>query len=149
MKLIACSFVALLLFAASCNTISNTAGTKFKKVTITDPGELFSTYHLKEDPDAVAAINAVKGITESEKDDIYKYATEENWPDGMATLQARLDNREEIKKYNAYLVTSFLTHQNKKMHIIKVPQSKNAHMKGKMALDHDIYIVISDLGIRK
>lgn len=149
MKLIAYSFAALLLFVASCKTVSTTTGQKVSKVTITDPGELFSTYNLEGDDEAVKAINSIKGINASGKEDIYKYSQEENWPAGMATLDGRLSNREEIKKYNAYLLTSFTTASGRKVNILEVPKEKNGHMKGEMALDRTIYIVITDMGIKK
>ncbi len=148
MKLIAYSFAALLLFVASCNTFKTTTGAKLKPVTITDPGELFSTFDLEGTEAAVSAINALTTVSADEKKDIYKYSQEGNWPGGMATLDDRLKNREEIKKYNAYFLTSFAA-GDRTVNILKVPMSKNGHMKGAMGLDHDIYIVITSLGIKK
>jgi hypothetical protein len=149
MKLFAYSFAALLLFVASCKTMSNVTGTKLSKVTITDPGELFSTYELEDDAAGVAALNALPGLSAEEKADIYKYSTEANWPTGMATLESRQKNRELIKKYNAYMLTSFTNSSNRKISILEVPKSKNSSISGEMALDHDIYIIITDMGIKK
>jgi len=146
MKPIAYFFSALLLFAGACKTQQAATGSSLKKVTITNPGELFSTYDLGGDLEAVAAIDALTGYTAEQKEEVYKYSNEEEWPEGMKSLDSRTTNREQIKKYKAYLLTSFPNDSRGTLYILKIPQADNSSVKGSMALSHDIYIVMTEKG---
>jgi len=124
----------------SCFLSKNSATKSYKKVSIVDPGMIYSTYSIEDSEKKIILDN---GISFKQFQDIAEYSRENTWPIAMQTLSTRINNRENIKKYSAYLVTTF----NDKC-ILLIPAKKNKHMIPDMQLKRDFYIIIGCSGIK-
>jgi USP8 interacting len=95
-------------------------GKKLKQVSVTDLAELYSTYKLTKDDRKELATQLTN---QSLIDQIATYSLEENWPDGINTLNKRLKERSNLQRYHFYKVA---TCGNKT--VLAVPADKNRHM---------------------
>jgi ABC-type uncharacterized transport system YnjBCD substrate-binding protein len=115
---------------------------KFKgleKVSITDPGQLYSTYKY-EDSD----LATLRSVLENEAQVSYvaEYSSEVTWPDGLSTLQGRTQLQETIKSFNAYELADLGD-----KHVLMIPAKKNK--KSGVKLTQDIFMIMGTSGIRK
>lgn len=147
MKLFSLSLITLLL-AVSCKHVKPLATSDLPEVTIVNVGELMSTYKLQQDTAAVNAINKIAGLSSTDKENIYKYSNEANWPAGINSLVKRAQNAETIKTYRAFKLASFAHASKGTMYILKIPMTENAGMTGDFALSNDIYFVMSAGGFQ-
>ena len=117
-----------------------TMGKKFVVVTITDPGELYSTYELNDEE--AAALKKEFG------EDLFKDITgkynEGAWPSKFGDFDTRIENEETTKKYKVFLVKEF-----DGKNLLVVPAKYNKGMGEGFAPDSDFYLVIGDKGLNK
>lgn len=114
------SFLLLLLMSSCISASYQFDGKKLKEVTVTDLADLYSTYKLtRSDREEITLQLNNKGLV----DQIATYSLEENWPDGINTLNKRLRERASLQRYHFYKVA---TCGNKT--ILAVPADKNRHM---------------------
>lgn len=147
MKQIFFTCATILLLSIGCKIFETKTIQSLKAVSITDPGEIIAPYNLREDTAAAAAVNSLPAYTAKQKEEVFTYCREIHWPTGMASLPNRQRNREYIKKYQAYLLTSFNHATKGTLNILLIPKEQNNSVTAPMALEHDIYIVITSKGI--
>ena len=95
-------------------------GKKIPGVTISDIGDLYSTYNLSSQEKQQLG-NQLKN--QSLIDEIVTFSKESQWPDGVNTLEKRLKVRATLAKYNFFKVASIGTKT-----IVSIPAEKNRHM---------------------
>lgn len=95
-------------------------GKKIPGVTISDIGDLYSTYNLSNQEKQQLG-NQLK--SQSLLNEIVTYSKESQWPDAVNSLEKRLKVRATMAKYNFYKVASI---GNKT--IVSVPAERNRHM---------------------
>lgn len=129
--------------ASSSNAINGNLPAPYKNnkvvVQITNSGQLYSTYNLEGDEDAMEALRDAAG---GNVNYILKYANEDMWPEGISTLSAWERNRTAMEAYKTYKVAEF----GEKI-IIWVPKSENQSMPTDLRPDQDIYMVIGKSGV--
>lgn len=136
------TYLVILLTACGASTYSF-AGKKISASKIIDSGELYSTYEME----ASDRKNLIKqGLKDEDIRKIEKYGMETNWPDGIATLDAREIVRPEIAKYNTYKVAT-LEEGNK--WILLIPAAKNKHMPENMRPKTDIFFFMGASGMKQ
>lgn len=116
-------------------------GIKLKQVTITTPGDLYSTYEFSE-----ADRNAIKVAVREDQsivDDIGKYHVEENWPEPLNDFNWRIAHGDDIIKLHAYRIC-FLTESRV---LLVVPYSKNKGNKA-ISFTRDIYFVMNSSAVK-
>jgi hypothetical protein len=113
-------------------------GQDTKVISITDPGELYSTYNFTtSDQEAL-----VKTLGQ-EKFTIIKGASHETqWPSGISNLEARTEKRELIMKYHINVVAAL-----GEKSVIEINPANNKHMPAEMISAHSFYFVIGNSGI--
>jgi hypothetical protein len=113
---------------------------KLQKVTITDFGELYSTYDLssKEKKELKKQLKDQTWV-----DEIVEYSNEENWPEAIQELDDRLENRPTIKKYNFYKVATIDSKT-----IVIAPEDKNMHMPYKYRPAGSFYMIFNSDAVK-
>lgn len=117
------------------------------KVDIVNPGDMYSTFNLKDNA-SIRRILLDSGIlSETEFETIVSRAKETGWPSGISTLDKRLAVKEKIKNYTAFYITEF-GDENEYM-LIWIPQEENTHMPKEMQPQdfEGIYFVIKSSGV--
>lgn len=117
------------------------APARAQRVHIVDSGTLYSTYDLRGDAEAMAAIR--DAVSPGEVDRLLEYAHERNWPRGIASLGDWSRNRDAVNAYVAYHVASFGDKE-----VLVVPAAENQHMIPELRPSRDIYFVIGQDGVR-
>ena len=137
MKLIIklCFAFFLVAFSSSCNKGFYFDGEKAKEVTISDMGEMYSTYNVSnaEKEELGRQLNNKALI-----DEIVRYSKEDTWPDAINTLDDRINNRALMMKYHFYKVGTI---GNKT--IVAVPKEKNKHMSAGFIPAGPMYIIFA------
>lgn len=110
----------------------------FPQVKIIDPGQIMSHYEFKE--------NEIIEIKEQIGEEGYTFINancrESSYPAGMKTLTKRLNNRESIMKYNAFLVA-----ESGDFSIVEITPEENTLMPEEMTPITTFYLVIRSNGI--
>jgi hypothetical protein len=109
-----------------------------KPVSISDPGDLFSTFDFKAS-DKEAVIVAVGADKYKE---INNACHESQWPSGIATLDNRNAAREKMKQYRIVLVTTIGDKS-----IVEIRPAENMHMPVNMQSTVSFYFVIKSTGL--
>ncbi len=117
--------------------------TAFPKAKITDSGQLYSTYDIKNETSWHAAIK--KAVGEKGFQDVLKYANENNWPEGISNLEQWGKNKYNMTKYNVYLLVDGLDGKV----ILYCPADENKHMPSDLIPSRDIYFVMGESGISR
>jgi hypothetical protein len=119
-----------------------THGHKCPRVAITDPGELYSTYEFTTEDEETLKLN--EGLGEDLTQLVLDGSREssEAWPEGMRTLDSRIDNPEILKQYKAFEVAEL-----GEMLVVVIPAKFNANMPKGFAPSEDFYLLISNKGI--
>lgn len=115
----------------------------FPIVRITNSGELFSTYDLADDTDAMAAMKSA-GLSSPEIGRVLAGCHESNWPEGISTLDRRQDRRAQIAEYRVRQVTSWADHC-----LLVVLAAENGHMPEGMASSDDFFFIMGSSGIAR
>jgi hypothetical protein len=72
------------------------------EVKILQPGELYATYDLATDQEALAAM-AERGMSQPEIDAVIFRSHERNWPEGIDQFDERFPRLDQFKKFKTYL----------------------------------------------
>ena len=102
---------------------------------VSDFGSLYSTYG---DDDLRTGLSGKFSATKLAF--IVENANESAWPDGIATLDRRNENRSKMYDYKLYKVATF---GSDSYTLLLVPAAENKHMEPDMQPGHDIYFVVS------
>lgn len=107
-------------------------------ISIIDPGELYSTYDLSiSDKDTLTAVFGAAKF-----DAINNACHENQWPSGIANLDARNENRDLILQYHISPVISIGD-----ISIIEIKPSENKHLPANMQSVSSFYFVIGSGGL--
>ena len=109
--------------------------------TIVDPGSLFSTYDFTEDIGMLKPAAKLQGAGKI-LTDITTYSQEGKWPEGLNSLDSRLENREEFFKYTVYKIVSTADYC-----VLVVPAAENKNLDAKFKPTRDIYFVMETVGV--
>ncbi|MDX2286504.1 MAG: hypothetical protein NW241_20225 [Bacteroidia bacterium] len=140
MRRLASSIAVLLLILGTAYSLqAQQAG---KKIRIADPGELYSTYSLADDREALAAL-ARAGYRGQALDDLLARAVESAWPAGIRELDDRISRPDELMRYRARRICTFGDKA-----VLRIRARDNGHMPPDMRPAEDIYFVIGREGIR-
>jgi hypothetical protein len=110
-------------------------GKKLPEVTVSDLGELYSTYKFTAQ-DQQQIKNQLKD--QSLLPEIITFSHEEKWPAGLNTLEKRLAARSTIQKYHFYKVATIGAKT-----VLLVPADKNRHMPSNFIPSGPMYMVFS------
>lgn len=115
--------------------------------TIVNPGDLYSTFDLKNDTYAREIMVDSGILTEEEYDGIVALANEKGWPAGISTLSQRLAAADLIKQYTAYYFMDFGA--DYEYTLLWIPQEGNEHMPANMRPKNEdgFYFVIKSSGV--
>ena len=130
-----CFAFFLVAILCSCNKGFYFDGQKAKEVSISDMGEMYSTYNMSnaEKEELGRQLNN-KALV----DEIVRYSKENTWPDAVNTLDDRINNRAIMTKYNFYKVGTI---GNKT--IVTIPKEKNTHMSAGFIPAGPMYILFA------
>lgn len=129
----------VLIFLGGINIYSQQINyKKFMKVVLADPGQLYSTYQFDSgDSNAVSvAMKGKKDLTNM----VIEYSREDNWPDGLNTLDDRLALKEILITLKVYLIADLGD-----KYLIIVPQKVNR--KTRIPFTRDIFFVVGKSGV--
>lgn len=130
------SFMMLVFLFAGLNSCTPKFffdGKKATPVTVTDLGEMYSTYNLsKSEKEEILGQLNNKALL----DEIIRYSKESTWPDAVNSLDERIAVRTTMLKYHFYKVATF---GNKT--IVSVPKEKNTHMPAGFIPTGPMYII--------
>ncbi len=135
MKSVYAVIILVFLFSglSSCTSRFYFDGKKTTQVTVTDLGEMYSTYNLtKSEKEEILSQLNNKALL----DEIIRYSKESTWPDAVNTLDERIAGRTTMLKYHFYKVAIF---GNKT--IVSVPKEKNTHMPAGFIPTGPMYII--------
>ncbi len=104
---------------------------------IIKPDDVFATYHLADDAEALAALEK-EGMSKAEIEAVIFRSQERNWPDGIDSFNERYPRLEGFKKYKAYQAISWA---DKVLLVIPVEANKKAPTGLRPYLD--IYMVFA------
>ena len=110
-------------------------------ITWVDSAEMFSTPNLPADSSTQSIVRSTLG--EAWLTAILAYSSEETWPPGMATLEARDSNRAEISRYVAYRIVRIGSDRS----LLWVPAAENQHLSAAYVPTHDFFVLINNVGI--
>lgn len=108
---------------------------QYQGAKVSDFGSLYSTYG---DDDLRTGLSGKFSATKLAF--IVENANESAWPEGIATLDRRNQNRPKMYNYKLYKVATF---GNDSYTLLLVPAAENKHMEPDMQPGHDIYFVVS------
>jgi hypothetical protein len=96
-------------------------GKRLQQVTISDLGEMYSTYNLssKEKTELGNQLSDQNLV-----DEIMMFCNEKKWPDAVNTLEKRLKVRQQMMKYTFYKVATIGGNKT----IVSIPKDKNKKM---------------------
>ncbi len=106
---------------------------------ITDPGQIFSTYDLRNDPEAEREVRS-QGVTDAQWQDIVRLSNEAEWPAGLQDLSGRTRLRADIRRLTASRVAAF-----RDKVILFVPASQPG-LPGDIQ-GRDFYIVVAEAAV--
>ncbi len=130
-----CFAFFLVVFISSCNKGFYFDGQKAKEVSISDMGEMYSTYNMSNaEKEEIGRQLKNKALV----DEIVRYSKENTWPDAVNTLDDRINNRAVMTKYNFYKVGTI---GNKT--IVTIPKEKNTHMSAGFIPAEPLYIIFA------
>ena len=110
-------------------------GKKLPEVSISDLGELYSTYKFTSQDE-----QQIKSQLKDQSlfSEIKTFTNEEKWPSGVNTLDKRLNARSTMKNYHFYKVATIGTKT-----IVVVPMEKNKHMPSSFVPTAPMYMVFA------
>lgn len=104
---------------------------------IIKPDDVFATYHLADDAEALAALEK-EGMSKAEIEAVVFRSQERNWPDGIDSFNERYPRLEAFKKYKAFQAIRWA---DKVLLVIPVEANKKAPTGLRPYLD--IYMVFA------
>lgn len=114
---------------------------------IINPGDLYSTFNLKDNVSARELLIDSGILTEEDFSMIVQRSNESGWPSGIATLDQRLLLKEKIKDYVAYYLLDFGDEGEYTM--LWIPMEENQHMPATMRPrdEQGIYFIMKSSGV--
>lgn len=133
---------AFFIFLSSCNKGFIIDGKKAQQVTISDMGEMYSTYNISNaEKEELGRQLTNKALV----DEIVRYSKEATWPSAVNTLDERLSTRSTMAKYHFYKVATLGSKT-----IVSIPKDKNGHMPAGFVPSTPMYMIFaSSVVIRK
>lgn len=110
---------------------------RMKRAKILKPEEVYATYDLARDPDAMALMER-KGFSKAEMQAVLFRSHERNWPDAISQFESRYPTLPEIKRYKAYAAGSW----GDKV-LVVIPADENRNMREQLRPPMDIYMVFA------
>lgn len=110
-------------------------------VSISDPGELFSTYDLSGDAEAMNALKAA-GLGSPDIGRVLAGCHERNWPVDINTLEGRGARRDQIAQYRVRRVCTW-----QDFSLLVVPTGENTHMPAGMTSGEDFFFIMGNKGL--
>jgi hypothetical protein len=132
--------VLALLFAACSAAVPRTPVNQVPEMRIVDPGEIYSTYDLRNDDQARNEVRA-QGVTDAGWQEILRLANESQWPAGIQDVTGRSTRRDEIRRYRAFRIANF-----RDKVILLVPSDQGSAVPADMQ-GRKFYIVIGQGGV--
>lgn len=131
-----------ILFIASCTPKGFVFdGKKLQQVTVSDLGEMYSTYNLS----AKERTELSNQLTNKDLvDEIVMYAKEAKWPDAVNTLEKRLLVRQVMMKYHFYKVATIGGDKT----IVSIPKDKNRDMPAGFVPNGPMYMIFASTVIK-
>ncbi len=129
--------VALLAFHFSAVAQEYLLGTPMR---VLDFGEIYSTYSWDESTKKTIA--AEFGIL---PEDLARHASESGWPTGIASLDARARNKQQMNDYTLF----FMEMLNEHVALLLAPRAENGSMPADMRPANDIFFVINVFAIEE
>jgi hypothetical protein len=148
MKYLFLSTFVLLIFSCTGHKSSTGSNSSLQEIRFVNSGDILSTYDLAEDAQAVKAIGKATGNDADKMQEVYKYANENSWPEGMDNFEERLENKSTIMSFKAYLFCTFPHESRGTLNVLKIPKDENTKMPKGFQLTHDIYFVILSSGFK-
>ena len=125
-------FVFPFLIHAQVNRVS---------ASIVNPGSLISTYDFTEDNSGLRSLIQSEGAGKL-MNDILRYSQEDQWPEGLKSLDSRLDNREQFFDFTVYKLAA-----NGDYTILVMPASENQTIDELFKPVRDIYFIFESSGV--
>jgi hypothetical protein len=117
----------------------------FPEAVMIDPGEIYSTYNVEDDGDAMAAIREAVDYDNDDVDYVLGHINEENWPEGFKTLDERTgENNFYFHKLQYYKLAEF---DDKSILVAPMEENENVGS-GVITFYEDMFIVISTSAIK-
>ncbi len=110
---------------------------RMRPARITKPDDVFATYRLGEDAEAISELEK-QGMSKAEIEAVIFRSQERNWPDGIDSFNERYPRLNHFKKYKAYEAIRWA---DKVLVVIPVEQNKKAPTGLRPYLD--IYMVFA------
>lgn len=105
------------------------------KARITSPSQVYATYDLARDAEAIAVLKE-QGMSQAEIDAVIFRSHERNWPEGIDDLNERLPKLEQFKKFQAHIAA----HWGDKV-LLVIPAELNTKLPPSLRPYMDIYMV--------
>ncbi len=105
------------------------------KARITAPAQVYSTYDLGRDNEAIAVLRE-QGMSQAEIDAVIFRSHERNWPDGISELGERVPKHEQFKKFQAHIAARW----GDKV-LLVIPAELNRKLPPSLRPYMDIYMV--------
>jgi hypothetical protein len=125
-------------FVINTSGISETTTEKVKEASITDPGQLYSTYNFSaEEKDKITST-----VGEAQYEAINNSCHENQWPSGLSTLDSRNTVRDKMKEYHVNVVMVLGD-----VSIVQIDPDRNRHMPPDMLAQAPFYFIIGNNGV--
>jgi hypothetical protein len=110
---------------------------RMKRAKILKPEEVYSTYDLAHDPDALELMER-KGFSKAEVQAVVFRSHERNWPEAISQFESRYPKLPELKRYKAYAAGTW----GDKV-LVVIPAAENKKMREPLRPPMDIYMVFA------
>jgi hypothetical protein len=145
MKSVAGALAGLVfLVLAACASTGPDLAYKPWSASITDPGEIYSTWKW----DSVIEAALVDAGRKDQIETIKAHYTEKGWPANLAKFQSRTDNPGIVKQYKTESIASFMNGKTPLV-VLRVPADQNKDMPEGWRPAEDFYIVIKQSAVDK
>ncbi len=114
---------------------------KFRTVKFLETNSLMSTFNLADNVQAKAQIRAQAGA--AILDEALINSSESAWPEGIATLDSRNQNRSLMNSYNGRYISDIETNSC----MILITPAENKHMESSLRPTKNIYFILSKSSI--
>jgi USP8 interacting len=136
------TLLILICFIVSCSPKGFMFdGKKLQQVTISDLGEMYSTYNLST-REKTELSNQL--TDQNLADEIMMFCKESKWPVAVNTLEKRLNVRTVMMKYNFYKVATIGGDKT----IVSIPKDKNKSMPPGFAPDGPMYMIFASAVVK-
>lgn len=114
---------------------------RMPKATILKADEVYATYDLAKDPEALAMMEK-KGFSRPEIEAVIFRSHERNWPEGIARFDDRYPRLSDLKRYKAFAAGTWADKV-----LVVIPQAANKRAKEGMRPYLDFYMVFKSSAV--